>query len=234
MKRSSLLFFLILSFVHWSFSQGEFLRRGQNGFSGGLGFSTNRDAHGLNILAGYSFHGIVDAKLTYAKEDGGIVQGGVISPSLTFYFAKQEDAENIPTLGVSIGFSHYTSKKSETVIVPDSFFVSWRSYERVTESTVNAVNLGVSAQSRIGHWKVFFFQPVLGASLSATTHGSEFTLCGGLSIGTRVVHGPLLIITPSIERQSDLRSTLGVIISNGPCTTRVPTERPPPRVNSEP
>jgi hypothetical protein len=117
---------------------------------------------------------------------------------------KQEDAENIPTLGVSLGFSHYTSKKTETVIVPDSFIVSWRSYERVTESTINAINLGVTAQSRIGYWKVFFFQPVLGASLSATNNGSEFTLSGGISIGTRVVHGPLLVLTPSVERQSGL------------------------------
>ena len=213
MKRSSLLFFLILGLVQWSFSQGEFLRRGQNGFSGGLGFSTNRDAHGLNALAGYSFHGLVDARLTYANEDGGTVQGGVISPSLTFYFAKQEDAENIPTIGVSLGFSHFSSKKTETDIVPDSFIVSWRSYERVTESTVNAVNLGVSAQSRIGHWKVFFFQPVLGASLSTTDHGSEFTLGGGLSVGTRVVHGPLLIITPSVERKSDLTTFKFMLIS---------------------
>ena len=204
MKRYSLLFLFFLTLVQWSFSQGEFLLRGQSGFSGGLGFSTNRDARGLNVLAGYSYRGILDAKMTYAKEDGGTVQGGVISPSITFFFVKQEDAENIPTLGVSLGFSHYTSKKTETVIVPDSFIISWRSYERVAESTINAMNLGVTAQSRIGHWKVFFFQPVLGASLSATNNGSEFTLSGGISIGTRVVHGPLLIFTPSVERQSGL------------------------------
>ena len=213
MKKCSLLIFLILGLVQWSFSQGEFLHRGQCGFSGGLGVSINRDARGLNVLAGYSYRGIVDAKMTYEKEDGGTVQGGVLSPSITFYFVKQEDAENIPTLGVSLGFSHYTSKKTETVIIPDSFIVSWRSYERVTESTINAINLGVTAQSRIGYWKVFFFQPVLGASLSATNNGSEFTLSGGISIGPRVVHGPLLVFTPSVERQSSL-TTMKLMLSS--------------------
>jgi hypothetical protein len=204
MKRFSILLFFILGLIQWSFSQSEFLLRGQSGFSGGLGLSTNRDARGLSFLAGYSYRGILDAELTYAKEDGGMVQGGVISPSLTYYFVKQEDAENIPTLGVSVGYSHYISKTKETVIVPDSFIVSWRSYERVTESTIHALKLGVTAQSRTGSWKVFFFQPMLGAGFLMTNAGWEFTLRGGISIGTRVVHGPMLILTPSIERQSGL------------------------------
>ena len=49
MKKCSLLIFLILGLVQWSFSQGEFLHRGQCGFSGGLGVSINRDARGLNV-----------------------------------------------------------------------------------------------------------------------------------------------------------------------------------------
>jgi len=157
----SILVIIILGSIQWSFSQGEFLLRGQSGFSGGLGFSTNRDARGLDFLAGYSYRGILDANLSYVKENGGTVQGGVISPGIRFYVVKQEDAENIPTLGVSVGFSHYTSKTTETVIVPDSFIVSWRSYERVTESTINALNLGVTAQSKTGHWKVFSFNHCL-------------------------------------------------------------------------
>ena len=208
MRRFSILLFFMLSSIQWSFSQGEFLLRDQSGCGGGLGFSTNRDARGLNFFAGYSYRGILDANLTYAKENGGIVQDGIISPGITYYFVKQEDAGNIPTLGVSIGFSHYTSKKSETVIVPDSFIVSWRSYERVTELTINALNLGVTAQSKTGHWKVFFFQPLLGAGLSMTHAGWEFTLRGGISIGTRVVHGPLFILTPSVERQSGLTTLI--------------------------
>jgi hypothetical protein len=208
MRRFSILLFFMLSSIQWSFSQGEFLLRGQSGCGGGLGFSTNRDARGLNFFAGYSYRGILDANLTYAKENGGIVQDGIISPGITYYFVKQEDAENIPTLGVSIGFSHYTSKKSETVIVPDSFIVSWRSYERVTELTINALNLGVTAQSKTGSWKVFFFQPLLGAGFSITHAGWEFTLRGGISIGTRVVHGPLFILTPSVERQSGLTTLI--------------------------
>jgi len=54
---------------------------------------------------------------------------------------------------------------------------------------------------------------VLGASLSATNNGSEFTLSGGISIGPRVVHGPLLVFTPSVERQSSL-TTMKLMLSS--------------------
>ena len=70
MKRFSILVIIILGSIQWSFSQGEFLLRGQSGFSGGLGFSTNRDARGLDFLAGYSYRGILDANLSYVKENG--------------------------------------------------------------------------------------------------------------------------------------------------------------------
>jgi hypothetical protein len=204
MKRFSVTFLLILGLVQWSFSQSEFLLRGQSGYGGGFGLSTNHEENGLNFYAGYSYYGFMDAKLTYAKANGGKVQGGVLSPSITFYFVKQEDVQNIPTLGISLGFSRYASKTTETVIVPDTAIVTWRSYERVTELTINALKLGVTAQSRTGYWNVFFFQPLLGAELSITNAGREFALRGGVSIGARVVHGPLLILTPSIERQSGL------------------------------
>lgn len=190
--------------VQWSFSQSEFLPRGQNGFGGRFGFNTNREGYGLNFCAGYSYRGFIDANLTYMKTNGGRVQGGVLSPSFTFYPIKQEDIENIPTLGISFGFSRYISKRTETVIVPDTVIVSWRSYERITELTINALKLGVTAQRRTGYWKAFFFQPLLGAELSITNAGWEFALRGGVAIGTRIVKGPLLIFTPSIERQSGL------------------------------
>lgn len=204
MKRYSVLFFIILGLVQWSFSQSEFLLRDQSGYGGGFGFSTNREENGLILYAGYSYRGFIDANLTYTKTKGGEVQGGVLSPNITYYLIKQEDAENIPTLSISLGFSRYTSKTTETVIVPDTLIVSWRSYERITELTINAFKLGVTAQRRTGYWNAFFFQPVVGAGLVIKNNGWDFTLRGGVSIGTRVVHGPLLIFTPSIERQSGL------------------------------
>ena len=70
--------------------------------------------------------------------------------------------------------------------------------------TINALNLGLAAERRIGYWNVLFFNPLIGAGLSMKNAGWEFTLRGGVSIGTRVVQGPLLIFTPSIERQSGL------------------------------
>jgi len=204
MKPFSILLFLMLGLVQLSFSQSEFLQRGQSGYGGGCGLCTDREKNELNLYAGYSYRGFIDAKLTYAKANGGAVQDGVLSPSMTFYFVKQEDAENIPTLGISLSFSHYTSRTTETVVVPDTVVITWLSYDRVTESTINALKLGVTAQRRTGYWKAFFFQPVLETEMVMKNNGWEFTLCGGVSIGTRIVHGPLLIFTSSIERQSGL------------------------------
>jgi len=213
MKRFFLLLVLVVGLIQWSFSQGEFLLRGKNGYEGGVGLSTDREQNRLNLFVGYSFRGFIDANLEYAKANGGSVQGGVLSPSVTFYPVKQEDADNIPTLGLSLGFSRYTSKTTETVIVPDTTRITWRSYERVTELTLNAVHIGVTAQSRTGEWKALFFQPVLGAELAVTQTGSEFRLSGGVSIGSRIFHGPLVIFTPGFERQSGLTSFMLTVVA---------------------
>jgi hypothetical protein len=208
MKRFPILFYLLVGVFQLSFSQSEFLLRDQSGFRGEIGCSTNREENGVNLAAGYSYHGFIDANLTYAKANGGSTQGGILTPSITFYPLKQEDAEIAPTLGVSLSFSRYTSKTTETVIVPDSVIVTWRSYDRVTELTVNALTLGVTAERTTGSWNTFFFQPVVGAGLVMKNNGWDFTLRGGVSIGTHIDQCPLLIFTPSIERQSGLTTLM--------------------------
>ena len=102
MKRIPLVFFLSLGLVQSSFPQSEFLRRGQSGFSGGIGVVTDREKNGWNFTAGYSYRGFLDADLMYSKANGGKVQGGVLTPSVTYYLTKQEDAEGMPTFGISI------------------------------------------------------------------------------------------------------------------------------------
>ena len=67
MIRTSILFILIGGLVQWSFSQSEFLLRGESGCGGGLGLSTNREGNGLNISAGYSYRGFIDASLIVRK-----------------------------------------------------------------------------------------------------------------------------------------------------------------------
>jgi hypothetical protein len=74
--------------------------------------------------------------------------------------------------------------------------------------TINAFKIGVTAQSQMGYWKVFIFQPLLDAELSITNVEREFMLRGGISIEARVMHGPLLILTPSIECQSGLTTLM--------------------------
>jgi hypothetical protein len=200
----------MICLVQLSFSQSEFLVRGKSGIVGSLGFSTNRESNGMELSAGYSYRGFLDASLNFSKANKAKIRDGVLTPRITFYPLKQEDAKGAPSLGISIGFSHYTSKKTETVIVPDpdSTIINWRSYQRTTELTINAVKLGITAQRRMAYWKVFTFQPTLGAVLSVKKSGWEFTIRGGVAIVTRVVRGPLLILTPSIERQSGVTTLL--------------------------
>jgi hypothetical protein len=209
MKRFSIPFFLILGLVQWSFSQSEFLTRDHSGYGGGFGLSTNRQENGLNFYAGYSYRGFLNAKLTYSKANGERFQDGILSPSITFYPIKQEDARNAPTVGISLGYSRYKTITTSKFEEQDTGgVIGWHWREITEEKTINALKLGVTAQRRLGYWKAFFFQPLLGAGFSNTNAGLEFTLRGGLSIGSRVVRGPLLILTPSIERQSGLTTLM--------------------------
>jgi hypothetical protein len=214
MKRLSMFFFLMISLVRCSFSQSEFIERGKSGIGGGAGFSANREMNGKTLYAGYSYKGFLDVNLTYWKANGGKVQDGVLSPSITYYLVKQEDAKKAPTLGVSIGYSRYKSKATTKAEVQDTVGIGWHWYERTEETTVSAVKLGMSACHRTGYWKAFFFQPMIGAGVSMASSGWEFTLRGGVAIGSRIRGGPLLILTPSIERQSGVTTfvlTLGAV-----------------------
>jgi hypothetical protein len=213
MKRLSMFFFLMISLVHCSFSQGEFIKRGKSGIGGGAGFSTNREMNWKTLYAGFSYKGFLDANIAYWKASGGKVQDGVISPGITYYLVKQEDAKKAPTLGISLGYSHYKSKSTSLVDVPE-LNMQHRTDTIKTDLTVDAVKLGVSACHRTGYWRVFFFQPMIGAGVSMASSGWEFTLRGGVAIGSRIRGGPLLILTPSIERQSGVMTfvlTFGVV-----------------------
>ena len=203
----SLLVLLVLTHHH-TFSQGEYLLRGQNGYSGTCGFHTDCEKQAVRFSAGYSYQGVLDINLMYSKANRGAIQGAVLSPSLTFYCLKQEDAVGIPTVGFTMGYSSYRLKTTTTVIVPDTMTVCWHSCEQTTESTVHAIRLSLTGQRRIGRWNVFFFQPIFGAGLSLSHSGGLFSLSGGVSIGTRIVHGPMVIVTPCIERQSGLTSMM--------------------------
>jgi hypothetical protein len=203
MKRLSIFFFLMISLVHCSFSQGEFIERGKSGIGGGAGFSTNHEMNGKTLYVGFSYKAFLDANITYWKTNGGKVQDGVISPSITFYPVKQEDAKKAPTLGISLGYSHYKSKSTSLVDIPAPN-MQIRTDTIKTDLTVDAVKLGINACRRIGYWKAFFFQPMIGADVLMVSSGWEFTLRGGVAIGSRIRGGPLLILTPSLERQSSV------------------------------
>jgi hypothetical protein len=196
-------FFLMIVFVQYSFSQSEFLRRGQSGFGGGVGFGINSDATILSAFAGFSYKGLLNLDLVYSKADGGEVEGGVFTPSITYYFIKQEDAKKSPTFGVSLGYCKFTSKTTETVAIP-STNMQGKDTTLISERKLDALKIGVSAHHRIGFWKIFFFQPLIKGGVLLHRNGMEYTLNGGIAIASRIKRGPLLTFTPGVEIRSGL------------------------------
>ena len=187
-----------------AFTQSDILQRGQSGIGGGVGFSANSVTSMFLITAGYSYNGFLDGSLTYSKANSGEVTQGVITPAVTFYPVKQEDAEKAPTLGISLGFSHYVKRTTEIVYGPnpDTTVLGAISFPINQEISIDALKFGVTAERRLGYWGALFFQPAIGGSISISAAPWEFMVRCGVSIGTRIVNGPILIMTPGIEIQS--------------------------------
>jgi hypothetical protein len=201
MKQICLFFFLLISLIQCSLSQSEFIKRGKSGLEVGTGFSANREANGKTLYAGYSFKGFLDLSLTYLKKSSGKIQDGVFTPTIAFYPVKQEDAKKAPTLGVSIGYSHYRSISTSQLDVPTPN-VQHQTDTLESNLMIDALKIGVCAYHRSGYWKMFFFQPMIGVGASIIKSGWEYTIRGGVTIGSRIKRGPLLVFTPSLERQS--------------------------------
>ncbi len=203
MKKNIALFFMLAVVSYNSFSQSEFVRRGKNAAGAGFGFGANSDAISMSIFAGFSYHGILNADIAYSKANGGKVTDPVITPTLTYYFFKQEDAKRTPTVGVSLGYSQYTSRSTSSIAVPDSN-MQGKDTTLVSDKKIYAVKLGVSAFHRIGSWKMFVFQPMISSGVLMHRYGWEFLLRGGVSVISRIKGGPLVIVTPAVEMQSGL------------------------------
>jgi hypothetical protein len=207
MKR--VLFFILchLSMMALLLAQGEYVPRGTNAYGGSVLIQTNNQAGEYGIQAGYSYQGFLDAGLLYIHANAGDAKNGILSPSVTYYIVKQEDALHAPTVGVTFSYRHYESTSVSTVTEPDSIpAITYHTRDITTTQTLDAFNFDVAAHRRVGYWKVFFFQPMLGGGLTMTRLDWNFVLRGGVEIGTRMVHGPLLVLVPSIEHQSHLTS----------------------------
>jgi hypothetical protein len=188
-------------------AQGEYISRGTNAYSGGLQLSTNNQASAFGIQAGYSYKGFVDAGLMYLKANAGDFRNGILSPSITCYIVKQEDAPKAPTIGVTFRYQHYQSTNTSTVTEPDSIpAVTFHTRDITTTQTLDAFIFDVAAHKHIGYWNVFFFQPMIGGGVAITRADWDVVLRGGVEIGTRAVHGPLLVLVPCLEYQSHLTS----------------------------
>ncbi|HVN49506.1 MAG TPA: hypothetical protein VMU30_11895 [Bacteroidota bacterium] len=188
-------------------AQGEYISRGTNAYSGSLLMQTNSEATAYGFQAGYSYKGFLDAGLTFIKANAGDFKNGILSPSMTYYIVKQEDDLHAPTVGVTFSYRHYPSTNTSAVAEPDSIpAISYYTKNITTTQTLDAYIFDVTAHKRIGYWNVFFFQPMLGGGISMTRADWNVCLRGGLEIGTRMVHGPLLVLVPSLEYQSTFTS----------------------------
>lgn len=75
-------------------SQGQYLEKGQNGFGVRAGFGTNEDMNLLGVDVGYSYNGIIDIGIGYAKgttKDEPKLSANMIHPLVSFYLLKQND-----------------------------------------------------------------------------------------------------------------------------------------------
>jgi hypothetical protein len=211
MRRLATIVFMIALLYQSAFPQSEYLRRGKTGFGGGIGFSLNRVETGMYAFGGFSYKGIWNLDVAYAKYDGGKISDGVITPTITYYPVKQEDSKKAPTLGISIGYSQYNSTTISTASVPGQG-TQGKDTTLTTTLKIQGIKLGVAAHHRIGSWKMFSFQPLLGGGVMIHRHGWEFNFRAGVSVISRIKGGPLFIFTPAFERQSGL-STLSVLLS---------------------
>jgi hypothetical protein len=201
--------YILFQVVMMSFmlAQGEYVSRGTSAYSGSVLMRSNSQASEFGIQAGYSYKGILDAGLLYVKANAGDSKDGILSPSVTYYFVKQEDAEQAPTVGLTFSYRHYQSMNTSTVAEPDSIpAITYHTRDITTTQSLDAFIFDVVAHKRVGYWNVFFFQPMLGGGVTMTRADWNFVLRGGVEIGTRVVRGPLLVLVPYLEHQSHLTS----------------------------
>ena len=87
-------------------SQGMFLEKGQNGFGVQAYFGTNEEMNLLGIDVGYSYNGIIDIDIGFAKgttKDEPKLSANMIQPSVSFYLLKQN--ANMPlSLSTGVGY----------------------------------------------------------------------------------------------------------------------------------
>lgn len=207
MKRIFIVIFMQVGFVLSMYAQGEFIPRGTNAFSGSMLMCTDKEANAIGVQAGYSYKGFFDVGLMYLKATAGDFKSGILSPSITYFIVKQEDAVHVPTIGMTFHYQHYTSTTTSTVVQPDSLpALSFHTKEITKTQTLDAFVFDITAHKRVGYWNVFFFQPMLGGGVAMTRVDWNVCLRGGVEIGTRMVRGPLMIISPWIEYRSSLTS----------------------------
>lgn len=184
-------------------SQSEFLPRGQSGFGITTGIGFNKEATKHHISAGYSYQGFIDFDIAYSKANGGRVTDAVITPTLTYFFIKQEDLQGAPSIGVSAGYNQYKYITKKIISIPNPI-AGGRDTLRVDESDIKAFRLGITAHRRVGTWRSIFYQPFISGTFSFHSIGWNFIMQSGLAAGTKLRNNIQLFIMPVLDIEENL------------------------------
>ena len=207
---------LLIAATSNAFTQGEYCKRGISGFEGDLGFCSNKETNGYQLSMGYSFHGILDAGFSWTKGQAGMFGDGIFSPEITYYLLKQEDGKRVPTLGISLSYSHYSLDESETFYFhADSVSAKINDTTLVSNTTFNFITIMGTAHRYIGRWKKFDFEAFVGAGFAVSDQSWRFVWRAGLSIMTLPQKKARLIIKPVIQREPDLTTfilSIGILV----------------------
>lgn len=105
-------FVLVLLFIiplEKTFSQGEFLFKGETGFGGNFGIAKSSDLVTSAFSLGYAPADFLDFAVSIGRlEELGSSEGSgsSFSPSVTLYPRKQEKKGSRPTVGINIGYTY--------------------------------------------------------------------------------------------------------------------------------
>jgi hypothetical protein len=179
----------ILSSVELAFAQGEYLYRGQSGVGASVDYASNDITVAYGGSLGFSYKGIFDINFSFATLENRLngyswVSGHSMSPSFTFYLAKQESGGKQPTIGLSCAYL-FNSEEFWTM----------------KSGPNNAVSVGILFAHQILHSDNVILQPMFGVSF---VKGPAFAVVSiaSIAVGGRFEGGQVLTLTPMVSFQS--------------------------------
>jgi hypothetical protein len=213
------------------FSQGAFLKSGQNGFGIAAGLSADNNGNGMSIGAGYSAEGVVDFGFTIADNFsntrlfGEDVTTTGISPSLEMHFIKQSGKTPV-SLSLFFGYAHdFVNSKAldemHRTEYANSFFYGGTVYRDICTSPQAYLQPRLSLGYLFGSMKVNY-----GDGNSHSDALNTFLLNVGLGVACRVSVRFKFVLMPAVSITKDDE---GISFSVNMIFPMKQAAQPPPR-----